>query len=372
MTGHAQRDDADDLKSSLPSVRAVRSLTPDETDSPAAASTSSSTGLTGRLQNAFSIFTAGKAAGSARNSADGSSQAGTEATRSLADASQQELIELKCPQPAADGRVVQDPDSPDSFSWRQSSSRSAAGAAPNCADAAGDALDHPISMQPASRHVNPASEQHCVPLRAACQSPLGKQGSASQPGSKKLSTHFDPNPKRHRSAGDLHAGASPSGVLAGLVSKLRPASSSHEVIPASSDEAHPDGLEGHTGNSATDEANNLDQGHDEVADALSAPAGGVDSKQDASEKCLQQCPVAGLEHVAPFARYASKAVDKIEAASLQKCGLQRRRSSLHHSQSLLHPFAPPRSCNAAQRSQSLACAAPALQQYACKAGKDSE
>ena len=176
-----------------------------------------------------------------------------------------------------------------------------------------------------------------------------------------MSAHFDSQASRHQTAGsnELHADATSFGVLGGLVSRLQPKDSS----PVGSS----DDIDVYVEDS---EAVSLDSEQDPMTDA--APeCGSAGDRQPASD-ASRQCSLAGLEHIQPFASIASKVVNNVTAASLQKFGLSRQESkgaARHGSRShVRQPFAPPRSCNASQSSQSASVAAPSLQQFVCKAG----
>lgn len=184
--------------------------------------------------------------------------------------------------------------------------------------------------------------------------------SAARAAKRRTSSHFEPAPKRRRSADceRMSAGLNPHGILGELVNKLQPRK------PGSS-------------TACSDEYVDIDLGRSSSADEdrLSSkfPSDAADDGYD-SEK--QRDAIAGLEHIQPFASVAKLAVESIKAASLQKFGMSQEVRSKHGltkpSTDVLQPFAPPRRKVNVKKTKlpqntrdSQTCIATSLQQFAC-------
>lgn len=379
----AEGQTAQPKRNSLPLVRVARSLTPEQMDSPAAASTTSSSGLLGPLQSAFSSFTAGRAdSGALQGRADIGAQQGR--APSSAIQGQANSSQLSCGMPVAvavspqqDARrpAYSKPSTADGphvlpdlsctklvSSDLQDDSNLAATrlSASGCLSGGDEDSEPSDSISSPVRDSSLPTVVQDSPFRAASQSPFAKLSNGPKPGRRKVSAHFGSSAKRHQSAGsnELHTVATPYGVLGGLVNRLQPKDSSPEE---STNDTDIDVEAGEAGSSDTEQ--------DPIRDA--APeCSSADDIHTADGP--QQCLVAGLEHIQPFASIASKVVNDVTAASLQKFGLGRQEAKgavrRGNQSRVRQPFAPPRSCNASQSSQSANFVAPSLQQFVCKAG----
>lgn len=171
---------------------------------------------------------------------------------------------------------------------------------------------------------------------------------------RRISSHFGSSLKRRRSSEpDGHMSRPhPYGILGGLVNKLQ-INRAGSAVPS---DACSDGdvdVDLETRTSA------------EMASGDAEASAGEDDMCD-DERCV---PIAGLEHVQPFASIANMAVASIEAASLQKFGMSKSSTSRHGLTKLhndvLQPFAPPRRKKGALIDRSQSAVAPSLQQFAC-------
>ena len=213
------------------------------------------------------------------------------------------------------------------------------------------------------------SAQKASPFKTA--STGCSQPSALQPPKRKVSTFFGGQPKRHKSveAEELPPHASPYGLLGGLVSKLKPQQSLD-----GHDSSADDGIDVDLDFAAVTNLDRVEQ-EDVLVEASDACA---DAEQEGVAKLLRSTPVVGLEHVQPFASIANVAVNKVKAASLKKFGMAEADKSATRARNMLHPFAPPRRCNASQGVQQQTNdgpqgskhIAPALQKFACLVGSD--
>ena len=222
--------------------------------------------------------------------------------------------------------------------------------------------------------LKPAPVGLVLPVKAASRDLDQEQGpSSGQNNKRKVSAHFGGQPKRHRSteAEVLPVRGSPYGLLGGLVGKLKPQA---PACDASCDSSAGDSIS--VDLDTAEEA--ADCGHAEQEDVLMAPDGvNGDADQNSVERPVK--PIAGLEHVQPFASIANVAVSTVaKAASLKKFGMAEAQKAMkhHHVRNVLQPFAPPRRCSASQEGQSHAAectrgagsVAPALQKFACLVG----
>ena len=217
------------------------------------------------------------------------------------------------------------PETPDPYgktSPRESPFKVVAGDQPSIYDsdvAEPDAADRSATVVQPGRHaadVLPANQQ------------LGA-GSARIT-KRRASSHFQPLTKRPRSS-DISTHTErfhPHGVLGGLVNKL-------QVNRA---------------NTAALSGELSDEDVDIDLDRVSKARGecNTDAEDDVldTESSRISDPIAGLEHVQPFASIANLAVESIRAASLQKFGMTESARSKHGlnrpRNDVLQPFAPPR------------------------------
>lgn len=229
---------------------------------------------------------------------------------------------------------------------------------------------------PANAHL-PASSSPCPvkqgslpskgpvsPFKEASRASWERQPSIEKPARRKVSSHFGSLPTRHKSVGpdDLPSAANPCGVLGGLVSKLQPQRSPSDLDSLTNEDFEVDletteGL--HSGCMQDDTAQ-----HDRDPDSM--------EEEDSPDNHMHHTPIAGLEHIQPFASIANMAVTKVTAASLQKFGMQPQKAvAKGHARTVLQPFAPPRRRNAPQETQQQSGrksdqGAPLLlQQFAC-------
>ena len=219
--------------------------------------------------------------------------------------------------------------------------------------------------------LKPAPVGLVLPVKAASRDLDQEQGpSSGQNNKRKVSAHFGGQPKRHRSAQAevLPVRGSPYGLLGGLVGKLKPQA---PACDASCDSSAGDSIS--VDLDTAEEA--ADCGHAEQEDVSMAPDGVRDADPNSVECPVK--PIAGLEHVQPFASIANVAVSTVaKAASLKKFGMAEAQKAMkhHHARNVLQPFAPPRRCSASQEGQSAertrgaGSVAPALQKFACLVG----
>lgn len=185
---------------------------------------------------------------------------------------------------------------------------------------------------------------------------------SARPSKRRASSHFEPLTKRPRSSDiSTHTGMPhPHGMLGGLVNKLQMNRASTAALSGVS----------------SDEDVDID------LDRVSKASGecNTDAEDDVfdTESSKISDPIAGLEHVQPFASIANLAVESIRAASLQKFGMTESARSKHGlnrpRKDVLQPFAPPRrkadhpkttlAGQSAIAPQTLQHSAPSLQQFA--------
>ena len=230
---------------------------------------------------------------------------------------------------------------------------------------------------PANAHL-PASTSPCPvkqgslpssgpvsPFKEASRASWERQSAIQRPARRKVSSHFGSLPTRHKSVGpdDLPSAANPCGVLGGLVSKLQPQRSPSDVDSLTNEDFEVDlgtTEDLHSGCMQDDTAE-----HDRDPDSM--------EEEESPDNHMHHTPIAGLEHIQPFASIANMAVTKVTAASLQKFGMQPQKAvAKGHARTVLQPFAPPRRRNAPQGTQQQSGrnlsdqGAPlSLQQFAC-------
>jgi len=206
------------------------------------------------------------------------------------------------------------------------------------------------------------------PFKDASRASWEQQCSLDRPARRKVSAHFGSLPKRPKSveADALPSNVNPFGVLAGLVSKLKPQSPPSELDSSTNEDFDID-LE--TNEDGTDDCM---QEEEEEGAGVDRDASSMEEQNVASS--MHNDPIAGLKHIQPFASIANVAVNNVKAASLQKFGMRPQIAAKKwHDCALLQPFAPPRRCNASQMVQQQAtgskCQAagkpPALQHFVC-------
>lgn len=187
------------------------------------------------------------------------------------------------------------------------------------------------------------------PFQEASRASWERQSTIERPARRKVSSHFGSLPARHSSvvAGDLPSAADPCGVLGGLVSKLQPQRSPSDLDSSTNEDFEVDlgTSEGmHSGCMQDDAA-----GHDRGADSV--------EEEDGPDSHMHHTPIAGLEHIQPFASIANVAVTNVAvtnvtAAALKKFGMQPQKAvAKGHARTVLQPFAPPRRRNAPQELQ---------------------
>lgn len=358
------------------SGRLARSQTPEGADSPAATAGSvNDLGSSNRIQHAFNIFAAGKGSALASSSRLANRHT-TDQSDSPAAATHSQAAELaKAEQSPAGGESGDDAEGHTMQPRADVGDAAGAGASADFYSASPGGLvsgDSPPAAQlPSSSTSSPFKQGrvpsgHLVsPFKDASRAPWEQQCIVDRPARRKVSTHFGSLPKRLKSveADTLPNHANPSGVLGGLMSKLKPQSPPSEL------------------DSSTIEDFDIDLGSNEdVTDCMQEEEGaGVDRDAISMEEqggvsSMHHDPIAGLKHIQPFASIANVAVINVKAASLQKFGMQPQSAAKKGRDcALLQPFAPPRRCNASQVVQQQAtgskCQAggkpPALQHFVC-------
>lgn len=358
------------------SGRPSRGCTPEQTDSPAAADGSlNGSGSSHRLQHAFSIFAAGKGRGS---SGPAHSLAGSRThsqTDSPAAAMMLQEARLTVYERSPDNdRVANHADG--HMHPRADLSHA------ECARAVADFYTSPGGLEPdnspadarlLSGSTSSPPKGACLPsvpstspFKDASKSAWEEDTRRDRPARRNVSAHFGSLPKRHKSveADELPLNANPCGVLGGLVNKLKPQRLSSDP-----------------GSSANEDFDiDLSTAEDEGPDCMQDDGTGLERVDNSSEgqhaltSNTQHDPIAGLEHIQPFASIANVAVANVKAASLQRFGMMQKPFKKGHDRKVLQPFAPPRRCNASHElPQELDANGrhrnkdepPALQQFAC-------
>ncbi len=336
------------------SGRLARSQTPEGTDSHAATAGSvNDLGLSNRIQHAFNIFAAGKGSVGQASSSRLAGRHTTDQSDSPAAASNAQVAELaKAEQSPAGGR------SADDASGHAVQPRADVGDAADASASADfystspgglESGDSPPAAQLPSRSTSSPFKQgrvpsgHLVsPFKDASRAPWEQQCSVDRPARRKVSTLFGCLPKRLKSveADALPSDANPSGVLGGLVSKLKPQSPPSELDSSTREDVDID-LE--TMEDGTDEC------MQEEEEGAGVDKDGRSIEEQNGVSSMHHDPIAGLKHIQPFASIANVAVNNVKAASLQKFGMRPQNAAKKgHDHALLQPFAPPRRCNASQ------------------------
>lgn len=234
-----------------------------------------------------------------------------------------------------------------------------------------------IGNSSASVALKPSSARIDSPFKAASRSFASEQGTSSdQSVKRKVSAYFGGQPKRHKSAEaeESPAHASSHGLLGGLVSKLK----SQQSVDNSTSLQH-DSIDIYLEDA--EDKPDLDRvGQDSVQSDSEL----LDVEHDDAAASLHLEPIAGLEHIQPFASIANVAVGRVTAASLKKFGMGDAQKPAKHRHAaagqVLQPFAPPRRRNASQEvqhhqdddecRQATRTAAPVLQNFACLVGSN--
>ena len=313
--------------SSLPSHRLARSHTPDQTDSPVAAST----GLSGSLQHAFSIFGKGSGTGPPSRLASIHTPHQTDGPGS-ARAQQQASLG------AMEGSRRHD--TPDNGSADCGGPRADLD---DAAETAGNNASFYTSVDPGSTSpaLKATSTSITSPFKEASTAPFHSENSIEQPAKRTVSAHFGSVPKRLKSieTDGLPADVSPFGVLGGLVSKLKP-----QRFVSDLDTLTHEDIDIDLGNSEDGDPDCVEE--DDAAFTHQDEDSG--EEQDHELSSMRHEPISGLEHVQPFASIANAAVANVEAASLHRFGMKQKglqkAVKKGHDCKVLQQFAPPRRC----------------------------
>ncbi len=363
------------------SGRLARSQTPEGTDSPAATAGSvSDLGSSNRIQHAFNIFAAGKGSAPQASSSRLADKNTTDQSDRPAAASNAQVAELaKAEQSPAGGRSADDAEGPAVQPRADVGDAVGASASADFYSTSPGGLDSndspPAAQLPSNSTSSPfkqgrAPSGHLVsPFKDASRAPWEQQCSVDRPARRKVSAHFGSLPKRLKSveADTLPSDANPFGVLGGLMSKLKPHSPPSELDSSTHEDFDIDLETNEDGTDYCMQEEEEGAGVDRDASSM-AEQNGVSS--------MHHDPIAGLNHIQPFASIANVAVNNVKAASLQKFGMRPQNAAKKgQDHALLQPFAPPRRCNASQVVQRQAtgskCQADgkllALQHFVCNA-----
>lgn len=180
-----------------------------------------------------------------------------------------------------------------------------------------------------------------------------RSGCKERSAKRRVSSHFGATAKRQRSneASCYPDRPNPYGVLGGLVNQLQIRRSASGASLFSSSEADDIGVE-----------LEADSPPEEHINQKAVPSPDLYDDISDTEPEMPSDPIAGLEHIQPFASIANLAVENIRSSSLQKFATSRCEA---HSD-VLQPFAAPRRSGSAsaQPKSTQARVTPLLQQYA--------
>lgn len=287
------------------SGRLARSHTPEQTDNPAATAGSvNDLASSNRIQHAFNILAAGKSSALASSSRLADRHT-TDQSDSPAAATNSQAAELaKAEQSPAGGG------SGDDAEGHIVQSRADVGDAA-CASASADFYstspgglesgDSPPAAELPSSNTSSPFEQgrvpsgHLVsPFKDASRASWEQQCSLDRPARRKVSAHFGSLPKRPKSveADALPSNVNPFGVLAGLVSKLKPQSPPSELDSSTNEDFDID-LE--TNEDGTDDCM---QEEEEEGAGVDRDASSMEEQNVASS--MHNDPIAGLKHIQPL------------------------------------------------------------------------